>query len=249
VKSILEALRAVNEDARYPAADALNGRVNVLNEIAYADETGEMQFLRRTLLAGAYKFDRRHSQTLPEALLTQFKTNINFVTNLVCIGYGFGDSHINAVMREWLELSADRRLKIIDPFIKALPSSLLHLAPQIEIIRCGATDYFDSIAGITRTRKEKLEKRLHICARKLRTQRFREGLKAFDAEAFSDKVRDLAEQMKISSLTSIDKSGPALATFFAGFHEDDDDRLERIAKHLEALCAYPVQRRLKSRAR
>ncbi|QJD91656.1 hypothetical protein HH213_17125 [Duganella dendranthematis] len=67
-KSVLESLRAVNEDLFFPESSSPNGRVNVQNEIAYADALGEMQFLRRTILAGAYKFDKRHGQVLPNVL-------------------------------------------------------------------------------------------------------------------------------------------------------------------------------------
>ena len=60
--------------------------VKATNEITYADEQGVMQFLRRSLLAGAYKFDNRHSQVLPKHILRQFEANINYLSTLVCIG-------------------------------------------------------------------------------------------------------------------------------------------------------------------
>ncbi len=101
--SIIEALRAANEELFYPILGSSMGRAHALNEIAYADDTGEMQFLRRSLLAGAYKFDERRPQVLPRSMLKCFSDNINFLTRLVCIGYGFGDLHINAVIRQWLE--------------------------------------------------------------------------------------------------------------------------------------------------
>lgn len=156
VESLLDALSAVNEEVFYPYSDSPNGRINTSNEITYADDSGEMQFLRRTLLAGAYKFDLRHPQVLPHALLEQFKTNINFLTKLVCIGYGFGDLHINAVIRQWLEFASTRRLEIVNPGVTEVPSFLLHLAPQVRVVLSGATEYLDSASGITRTRKEEL---------------------------------------------------------------------------------------------
>lgn len=148
VESLLDALSAVNEEVFYPYSDSPNGRVNTSNEITYADDSGEMQFLRRTLLAGAYKFDSRHSQVLPRAVLEQFETNINFVTKLVCMGYGFGDLHIDSVIRQWLEFVSTRRLEIVNPGVTAVPSFLLHLAPQVEVVPGGATEYFDSVGGI-----------------------------------------------------------------------------------------------------
>jgi hypothetical protein len=234
-KSVLESLRAVNEDLFFPEPAAPNGRVNILNEIAYADEAGEMQFLRRTLLAGAYKFDKRYGQVLPDVLLAQFETNLNFVTNLVCMGFGFGDQHINSVIRGWLERSAARSLQIVNLGITSIPSSLLHLTPQIEIVPGGATDYFDAVAGIVRSRKEKLEKRLHICARRLGNERFWNGLRAFDAENFSDEVRKLAEQMKIASPNATPGSEHKPGISLDGLVGVEEDRLERLALHLEGL--------------
>ncbi|QJD91657.1 hypothetical protein HH213_17130 [Duganella dendranthematis] len=157
------------------------------------------------------------------------------MTTLVCIGYGFGDLHINSIIREWLELSAARRLEIVNPGIDSIPPSLLHLALQVEIIPEGTTDYFDSVAGITRNRREKLEKRLHVCARRLGHKRFWDGLKAFNEENFSDEVRKMAEEMKITSLRSDASGSSVFKTSFGDLDDLEEDRLERLALHLEAL--------------
>jgi hypothetical protein len=69
-----------------------------------------MQFLRRSLLAGAFKFDDRREQVLSRRFLEQFRSNINWVTKLVCIGYSFGDIHVNGVVLGWLEVATERRL-------------------------------------------------------------------------------------------------------------------------------------------
>ena len=156
---IIAALRAVNEDLLYATAAWPGGRVKTTNEITYADDQGEMQFLRRSLLAGAYKFDEREQQVLPQRMLSHFEQNINFVTNLVCIGYGFGDLHINSILRRWLEFSAQRRLEIVDPFAKGIPSFLLHLSPQVTVTNSDATDYLDAQARIERSARDRLEKK------------------------------------------------------------------------------------------
>lgn len=151
----LSALRAANEDLQ-------NGpelRVKALNEIVYADEAGEIQFLRRSLLAGAFKFNPRHLQVLPPRLIEHFRSNINFLRSLVCIGYGFGDTHINGVIREWLEFSRDHRLVIVAPGVASVPATFLHVAPQVELHSVNATDYLDSCAGIVRSKNEKIDKR------------------------------------------------------------------------------------------
>jgi hypothetical protein len=135
------------------------GKVRTTNEITYADDAGEMQFLRRTLLAGAFKFDVYGSQVLPKSMLKHFKQNINFVSDLVCIGYGFGDYHINTILRGWLEFSADRHLEIVSPVPQEISNFLQHLLLQISVTQSTATNYLDDKAGIQRSTFEKLEKK------------------------------------------------------------------------------------------
>ena len=152
----LRALRAANEDLRYwPPLP-----VAATNEIIYADHTGEMQFLRRSLLAGAFKFDPRHQQVLPPRLLEHFRSYINYIQTLVCIGYGFGDDHINKIVREWLDFSQERRLVVVAPDAVSIPQMLLHVATQVELHSVNATDYLDSYAGVIRSKRETTEKKL-----------------------------------------------------------------------------------------
>jgi hypothetical protein len=56
---------------------------------------------------------------------------------------------------------------------------LLHLSPQVKITPSGATDYLDNQAGIVRTPREKLEKRLMAVARSLGKERFQQAVAAF----------------------------------------------------------------------
>ena len=117
-----------------------------------------MQFLRRSLLAGAFKFDARGSQVLPRSMLKHFRENLNSHQNssvsdmAVVTGTSIGAG-------EWLELSPERRLEIVDPNAKEAPASLLHLLPQIAVTACTATEYFDKQAGIIRSPREQKEKR------------------------------------------------------------------------------------------
>lgn len=100
VKGVIQSIRAANENLIYVEPGLPRGKVHVTNEIAYADEAGEMQFARRSLLAGAFKFDQRTPQVLPHAFLEQFQTYLNRVSRLICIGYGCGDTHINSALRQ-----------------------------------------------------------------------------------------------------------------------------------------------------
>jgi hypothetical protein len=164
VAGVIDALRAANEDLRNMGDGTTPYKTT--NEITYADEVGQVQYLRRSLLAGAYKFDKRVSQVLPHAMLRAFQTHIHSVSKLVCIGYGFGDSHINGVMRDWLERNVERRLEIVNPYIEDIPPFLLHVAPQILLAKTRASDYLDHAAGIIRDETDVLEKRLSSWIRK-----------------------------------------------------------------------------------
>lgn len=151
----VRALRAANEELVYRP----DVPVRATNEIAYADQSGELQFLRRSLLAGAFKFDPRHSQVLPSRLLQHFRSYLNYIRSLVCIGYGFGDDHINKIIREWLEFSQKRRLLVVAPGLSAIPLTFLHIASQVELHSSNATDYLDECAGIVRPKREANYKR------------------------------------------------------------------------------------------
>jgi hypothetical protein len=74
---VINVLRAANEDLFYLLPEAPGGRAKATNEIAYADDQGVMQFLRRSLLAGAFKFDARGTQVLPQSMLKHFRHNLN----------------------------------------------------------------------------------------------------------------------------------------------------------------------------
>jgi hypothetical protein len=116
------------------------------NEYLYKDENGQLQFLRHSIVTGAFKFDPKYDQTLPRQLLDSFKTYIRFLTNLVIIGYSFGDIHVNLVIRDWVEMSKHHRITIIAPHPKGIPGFLLHVSPQLTIIPKTGREYFGSIA-------------------------------------------------------------------------------------------------------
>ncbi|AXI62938.1 hypothetical protein DLD99_21475 [Pseudomonas kribbensis] len=178
-EAVISVLKAANEELVYLAPGAPGGIARALNEIAYADSDGEMQFLRRSLLSGARKFHEHGSQVLPKSMLNHFRSNINFLTSLVCVGYGFGDHHVNEVIKGWLEFSSKRSIDIVSPGIAQVPSFLLHVAPQVRIIDSGAVEYFDSIAGIERTPLELMSKEIAAASRKVGPQRSAQILEDF----------------------------------------------------------------------
>jgi hypothetical protein len=64
------------------------------------------------------------------------------------------------VLREWLDVSLDRRLEIVSPIAQEVSPFLLHLSPQVVVTKSGAADYLDSQVDIVRSPREKLDKRL-----------------------------------------------------------------------------------------
>jgi hypothetical protein len=235
----IDALRAANSDLFYPHPGALGGRAKGVNEIIYADDAGEMQFLRRSLLAGAYKFDARANQTLPKSLLKHFRQNMNFVTELVCIGYSFGDVHINLAIRDWLEFSADRRLEIVAPGIEEIPRDFLHLARQVSLTNSGCTDYLDARAGIERTETEQLEKKIGTITRKLGVVRSRQAMSSFlaaDRERVGQALRAELEAVPVRDgapdLAALGDPATVGRQWAAEIRGSHDETLARILEHL-----------------
>jgi hypothetical protein len=180
-EGVFDALRAANEGLFYEIPEVPGARAKAMNEICYPDKEGVLQFLRRSILAGAHKFDERGQQVLPKGMLKHFRSNLNFVTHLVCIGYGFGDLHINLALREWLEFTPERIIEIVSPGARDIPSFLIHLSPQVRITPKTATDYLDGIAGVTRSHLERLEKRADGMLRALGKKRAKREIAAYHA--------------------------------------------------------------------
>jgi hypothetical protein len=158
----LTPLRLLNEEIGYWHRGQ---KVHPLNEIAYADESGRMQFLRRSLLAGAQKFNTRFSQTVPQKMLELFRSYINYVQELYVVGYSFGDAHIDLVIKNWLEFSGARSMIIVDPRREAVPPQLAHLAPQIAIKRLTAGQFFEGYREQPLTLLQKLQQEYRAASR------------------------------------------------------------------------------------
>lgn len=143
VAGVVEALRAAHEDLGY--TDPATGiPFKVVGDEPFVDAAGEVQLLQRSILTGRFKYDTRHHQVLPKSYLTFFRSYVNRVESLACIGYGFGDEHINAVLRDWLEADARRTLEIVMPGEPGVPTPLLHLKPQIKSTSLAATEWLEA---------------------------------------------------------------------------------------------------------
>jgi|SRR6185437_12422357 len=115
-------------------------KINTLNESVFLDKQKQIQFSRHSLLSGAHKFSPNLSQIAPPEFLALFRLNINYMNELICIGYSFGDNHINEILKNWLSCN-NHNLTIVDPHGK-IPVFLTHLTPRITIVKKRATEYF-----------------------------------------------------------------------------------------------------------
>ena len=146
VHGYIESLHAANEELIY-IRPWMTAPAKAVNYVAYEDTQQELQIMGRSLLAGAKKFDQPQRGRFPGLFLDAFKWHINSLTALVCVGYGFGDAHINDVIRQWLDFSADRKLDIVRPGEEGSPRELLDYARQITIRRQAASDFFQRFAA------------------------------------------------------------------------------------------------------
>lgn len=159
---VLESLRVVNEELRQsvPRADGLT----VTNEIVCLDEDQNLQFLRRSILAGPFKFKIEPVDTGKHDMMSYFRGGLNYLTELVSIGYGFGDAHINWAIRLWLEFSSERRLVIVDPHRTTIPVDLLHTAPQVTLDKATAFEFLERFSPTPLTTAERLARTLLVRA-------------------------------------------------------------------------------------
>ena len=190
VEGVIDTLLIANKNLRPNGPEA---SVRAINEVIYADHLGEIQFLRRTPITGAFKFQEGHSQVVPQQFLSSFRDNLNNLSTLICIGYNFGDLHVNLAIRAWLEMDENRFLVIVDPHRSLIPEPFLHLAPQVEVVTGkSATDYLDEISGISRSRSDNLSRILSAWTREDPPTRKESLAQFFESEA-NRTARDVAE--------------------------------------------------------
>ncbi|HTU81711.1 MAG TPA: hypothetical protein VMF61_06255 [Candidatus Acidoferrales bacterium] len=149
IDGLIGSLRAMHEDVFYPAATP-TGRFHATNEVAYADATGEMQFMRRTVLAGAMKYDPRRLQVLPASFLDEFRTNIERIERIASIGFSFNpsDIHVTRIISAWLRRDKSRILEIVCPRNPpSLPLDFSGVLDQIVRVDMSATSYLEQYSA------------------------------------------------------------------------------------------------------
>lgn len=141
-------------------------RIRTIQMLTLKDSDGVEQFFDRSLITGALKFEEAHrGRRALHTFFNKFKTDILQLQELICIGYSFGDLHINKIMSEWLRRSTEHRLVIVDPFCQAVPSFLLHLKQQVIIEK---KSFLDFLRPPPTTEHEKLERHIFKQLREFR---------------------------------------------------------------------------------
>lgn len=115
-----------------------------INELFVEDDSGELQFLRRSLLSGGHKFTGRFEQIAPIGLFDEFKNRISDSRELIVIGYGFGDEHVNKIILDWIEKFEEAKIIICDPFRDNPPSFAAAFKEKIEIRKLGFIGFLNS---------------------------------------------------------------------------------------------------------
>ena len=133
--------------------------IRPVNELYVYDSDHELQFLRRSLLSGAHKFQGKYEQIAPLALLEAFKAHLKSLDELVVIGYGFGDDHINNVIYSWLSRK-DNKVIIYDPFRDSVPECLVDYQNQIDIVKGGITDFFLTFDSTKETQVSRIKRKM-----------------------------------------------------------------------------------------
>lgn len=118
-----------NENHRVEVED----RCRTVDIMTLKDSNNVAQFFDRSLVTGAFKFQSSSGKKALKVMYERFKSAIYGVQELICVGYGFGDLHVNEVLAKWLCSSNSNRLIIVDPFCSRVPPFLLHLKRQIEL--------------------------------------------------------------------------------------------------------------------
>lgn len=141
--------------------------IRATNELSVYDNDKKWQFLRRSLLSGANKFKNNNSQIAPVAFLQLFKNKLNLIDELICIGYSFGDSHINDIILNWLSISSSTKIIIYDPYRTSPPVHFKEYYSQIHIVQGGLTDFLSQYNSDKKTLLDKSDRELLNISREI----------------------------------------------------------------------------------
>lgn len=94
----------------------------VIGELAVSDMQGVCQFFKKSILTGGYKYGKTFEQKAGEEKMNLLKQVLLQTEELIIMGYGFNDEHINNRIDEAMILNQKLKLIIADPFLNSLPA-------------------------------------------------------------------------------------------------------------------------------
>lgn len=101
-----------------------DNEANICSEIAISDMNGSMQFLRKSVLTGGYKYSKTFDPKPGEEKMELMRQVIDNLDELIIIGYGFCDRHINLRLYNAMLQNKELKITIVDPFRNNVPEIL-----------------------------------------------------------------------------------------------------------------------------
>nr|WP_202443158.1 hypothetical protein [Dickeya dianthicola] len=155
-------ISAIGNIERLSLQECHESRFRAVNELVVSDDSGQTQFLRRSLLTGGHKFSEKFEQIAPKELFEEFRSKIQSIRELIVVGYSFGDEHVNVVLANWLNISGTK-LVICDPYITKIPNFIVNKSNQVEIRNIGFTDLLLSFDPEGDTEEKRQKRKLIKC--------------------------------------------------------------------------------------
>ncbi|MEI7345919.1 hypothetical protein [Dickeya chrysanthemi] len=155
-------ISAIGNIERLSLQECHESKFRAVNELVVSDDSGQIQFLRRSLLTGGHKFSEKFEQIAPKELFEEFRSKIQSIRELIIVGYSFGDEHVNVVLANWLNISGTK-LVICDPNRTEIPDFIANKSSQVEIRNIGFTDLLLSFDpdGDTEEKRQKRSALIH----------------------------------------------------------------------------------------
>ncbi|MEZ9067738.1 hypothetical protein [Vibrio atlanticus] len=123
---------------------------------------GELDIVVQSMLTGGSKYSLTTNEKQGEEKLKLFLDNLKGAEELIIIGYGFGDKHINYRISNAMVLNENLKVTIVDPIHKPIPELLeqFNYNTRIKPATCGAPHWLEYIENETWSREltEHLEK-------------------------------------------------------------------------------------------
>ncbi len=101
----------------------VNGKYTpIIGELAVSDIDGECQFFGKSILTGGYKYSKKLiDKQRGEEKMFLFKQVLSEIDEVIIIGYGFNDEHINNRLDESMILNENLKMTIVNPDTSDLP--------------------------------------------------------------------------------------------------------------------------------